>query len=58
MILFRHHFDLLVTIVVLDSIIDEIVIDRTPKEIRPGPLDVDRIVSRTSNVQDQRRAGS
>lgn len=58
MILLRHHFDLLVMIIVLDSIIDEIVIDRTPEEIRPGPLDVDRIVSRASNVQDQRRAGS
>ena len=56
MALLRHQFDLLVTIVVLDSIIDEVVVDRAPEEIRPGPLDVNGIVGRASDVQNQGRA--
>lgn len=56
MILLRHHFDLFVTIVILDPIIDEVVIDRAPEDVRPGPLDVDGVVGRASDVQDQRSA--
>lgn len=56
MILLRHHFDLFVTIVILDPIIDEVVVDRAPEDVRPGPLDVDGVVGRASDVQDQRSA--
>lgn len=56
MILLGEHFDLLVVRTVFDPVVDEVVVDRAPEDVRPGPLDVHRVVGLASDVQDERRA--
>lgn len=50
MIFLRDHFDFLVTFSAFDSVIDEIVVDGAPEDVRPGPLDVDGVVGRACYV--------
>lgn len=51
-ILFCHQFDLLVMVVVLDSIVDEVVVDRAPEDVGPRPLNVHGVMGRAGDVQD------